>query len=685
MGQRHQLFVVASIAGRYRGLAAVHHQWLYGRGPLKACLRLLHIFSEPLNNRLLRHELLHAESLTEDEWTAKRNWEKPIIPFPFITTCLVLGTSYSPTDASETSNVSVEPFNLEFDEGDNNDGITVIDITEPAHPRYCFLALPYCETQAEPMIPLRAIDYLSAYYPRDKQPEGLVESFERYGLISTDSLKATWPRDDWGAYSEESTAQSTEANRTKADADDGKTAKAGRIRSLRKLSLAKTIDECLVSPNFTDDLDDVKLLPDFFPAIENRLRRNSEVIDQSPYGKQVLSMVLEGKTDVDLSSFKFLTDEEALQLVVDSQLEQTMETLDLSGSLHITSNLLSELGRSCEALKKIYLFNTPQIPLDAAYSALETRPDIELIHSGSFLEAFRPVNPTKIHTFKPHPDYSTFAPVIQILWVSSDGPELPRSDTGAVRWTGLDKNTTEPSRQGRPKPCWFSGNCFRSPRGGVVPLTDMRLSCKDTSRMLGAFLNFVLGLDSPWDRDFAGSMSTFGCGAAKTFAMMGEGLYEVRPIPARLYRYGKACYHSSGAQPPEFESIREGEWTVVVTSVGSVNKQEKYKAVNYAFVTRETDTHKLLIVNFPEFVKRTGLQQSSEAIAAWEREAAFLQKRTNETGMGFDVEVALEEEVTDLLAYADRHEEIRKENSLLNPRRSYEGDDDDDRPRGPPV
>lgn len=39
MGQRHQLFVIAKILGRYRGLAAVHHQWLYGSLALECKLK----------------------------------------------------------------------------------------------------------------------------------------------------------------------------------------------------------------------------------------------------------------------------------------------------------------------------------------------------------------------------------------------------------------------------------------------------------------------------------------------------------------------------------------------------------------------------------------------------------------------------------------------------------------------
>jgi len=43
MGQHHQIFIIAKIGARYRGLAALHHQWLYGASALKSESLLLSI------------------------------------------------------------------------------------------------------------------------------------------------------------------------------------------------------------------------------------------------------------------------------------------------------------------------------------------------------------------------------------------------------------------------------------------------------------------------------------------------------------------------------------------------------------------------------------------------------------------------------------------------------------------
>jgi hypothetical protein len=42
------------------------------------------------------------------------------VPFPFIATCLVLGASYSPEGYFHA--VSIEPFFMTYNQGDNNDG-----------------------------------------------------------------------------------------------------------------------------------------------------------------------------------------------------------------------------------------------------------------------------------------------------------------------------------------------------------------------------------------------------------------------------------------------------------------------------------------------------------------------------------------------------------------------------------
>lgn len=123
MGQRHQLFVIASILSKYRTLAAVHHQWLYGHTALRRCRGTLDLLKHPGSYIHLQEELKSAARHDEDYWGASNhNEDDKNVPFPFIMTCLMLGASFGPTDGY-ISRVSIEPFHMKYNEGDNNNGM----------------------------------------------------------------------------------------------------------------------------------------------------------------------------------------------------------------------------------------------------------------------------------------------------------------------------------------------------------------------------------------------------------------------------------------------------------------------------------------------------------------------------------------------------------------------------------
>jgi hypothetical protein len=218
MGQRHQLFVIAKIANRYRGLAVFHHQWLYGARALKQCLALLTIFSSPANRLAILQELAAARRHAESFWTKPSTYDDCEVPFPFISTCLLLGASFDVKDGYN-ANVTPEPFNMAFNGGDNNDGITIIDITDLSHVRYCFVLwtrceAPYYDNEVEgpqnvlEMRPLSGPTYLGAYYnakqrKRSAAFQSLMQQYDHWDLIEVDALANAWPNGKWlGADSE---------------------------------------------------------------------------------------------------------------------------------------------------------------------------------------------------------------------------------------------------------------------------------------------------------------------------------------------------------------------------------------------------------------------------------------------------------------------------------------------------
>ena len=205
MGQRHQLFVIASILGKYRNLAAIHHQWLYGATALKRCHRLVQIFQAIENRIPLEQELISARNHDEQFWKSdlRSSGRKAVIPFPMITTCLTLGASFDVMDGY-FHGVHIEPFGMNFDEGDNNNGITVIDISELHRVRYCFVDMygMESETRVPLMTPLLGSTYLWAYYDKNNKEHQemhghTIDKLEKWDLVDVAALRDTWPDGAW--------------------------------------------------------------------------------------------------------------------------------------------------------------------------------------------------------------------------------------------------------------------------------------------------------------------------------------------------------------------------------------------------------------------------------------------------------------------------------------------------------
>ena len=126
MGQKHQLFVIARINGKYRSLAAVHHQWLLGFSAAKQCLELLKIFSNSLNRIAVQEELKLASTYDAKFWERGEQIDHysdagRVPRFPFIMTCLCIGAGFEQTRGYQHS-VEVEPWLMQYDEGSNDNG-----------------------------------------------------------------------------------------------------------------------------------------------------------------------------------------------------------------------------------------------------------------------------------------------------------------------------------------------------------------------------------------------------------------------------------------------------------------------------------------------------------------------------------------------------------------------------------
>ncbi|KAJ3546570.1 hypothetical protein NMY22_g2003 [Coprinellus aureogranulatus] len=206
MGQRHQLFLIARVREapkdpkKYRCVAAFHHQWCYGKSPLRCVSRFKLLSGVKANADLIQRDL------DRYHLGLQRSSETPC---PYIS--FLGGMAFSIDMERRTiDNIHHLPASMGSKDGDNNDGITVIDISTPTDPKYCFAGVVDFE---EPIVeewpaPMSASEYLWTYEPQDLDPlscdwaqeedslnEAIIGRLASMPLLTLEVLAETWPHE----------------------------------------------------------------------------------------------------------------------------------------------------------------------------------------------------------------------------------------------------------------------------------------------------------------------------------------------------------------------------------------------------------------------------------------------------------------------------------------------------------
>ncbi|EJD35717.1 hypothetical protein AURDEDRAFT_188646 [Auricularia subglabra TFB-10046 SS5] len=187
MGQRHQIFVIARIQGRYRCIAAFHSQWLYGQMVVKAAARLIKAFINPMNARAIASELASLDELDTEAIAHADNddHENPAILCPYLTG-LCLTCSRVDMEEGRLYKLSLEDVHFLPSQLDNDDGYTCFDVTTEGLPQYCFW---WPGTG-----PLTAYEYLGD--ERDKQLDPSIYGIlGHWPILGLDILAEVWPDD----------------------------------------------------------------------------------------------------------------------------------------------------------------------------------------------------------------------------------------------------------------------------------------------------------------------------------------------------------------------------------------------------------------------------------------------------------------------------------------------------------
>ncbi|KAJ7904413.1 hypothetical protein B0H14DRAFT_3421196 [Mycena olivaceomarginata] len=367
MGQRHQVFLVARVVpsaggeARYRCVAAYHHQWCYGRLPLIAARRFLTLLKQKDNAKLVSEEV---RALQGKYGTGTSEPRLPDVPCPYTTFlmasswCVDLGKPIYGSGVSFKN--SVMEAHMGSTEGDNNDGITVFDITDSANPSYCFVSTFGLEAAVgvETRVPLSAEQYCRAYYPvptdnklkkegakeMEQDVQEKIDALRDERLMTLDVLAEAWPK-EYRYSAPTNPAEDTESSNLASNP----------IPSLVELSLKPAVEQA-VQTGETEGLEDLVWHPGKADLIKSILR------DQKPFpdsGVPLLTKVIQQQSDkssLDLSGFS-LTDSQLISLFSFPGVEK-VEVLDLSHNPNITTDALRQLLPATSKLRHLILLNT---------------------------------------------------------------------------------------------------------------------------------------------------------------------------------------------------------------------------------------------------------------------------------------------------------------------------------------
>ncbi|KAJ7179228.1 hypothetical protein C8R46DRAFT_1187614 [Mycena filopes] len=377
MGQRHQIFIVARVAAhgttaaRYRCVGAYHHQWCYGRLPLIAARRFLTLVKQKDNAQIIRDQLRAIQGKYGPGQTEPLMPEVPCAYPTFLMAsawCVDLEASYA---SGVSFRNSVLEASMGSSDGDNNDGITVFDITDPTNPAYCFVSIGGLESEVdvEPWVPLTAEQYVRAYYPvpdeKQKEKEGIkeneadvqmkIDALSGERLMTLDMLAEAWP-------SEYSAAASNATEESVTDA-------AG----------VESTATCE-----TDELEGLVWMPGKAHHIKSVLRGQIPFPDS---GISLLAKVLEHEAGsvsntIDLAGFS-LSDSQFTSVLTATGTDK-VEILELSHNSNITVDTLRKVLSMSPKLRRLVLLNT-QISEEQIHQLLIDEPQLfysieELVH-----------------------------------------------------------------------------------------------------------------------------------------------------------------------------------------------------------------------------------------------------------------------------------------------------------------
>lgn len=615
------VFIVAKVGDRYRTFCSIQQYFLHVT-LAERCLRLIKIFEEPENRIPIQQELLLAQDKPEEFWAPEDQCQACCpFPFPYLATCLILGTSFDPADGFIDHAKIFYP-GQEFDRLQNSDAVTIIDISEPHNVRYCFVGYNPYSLPVPLMTPISAASHLfdsfdgdgerndeeggeeggegeeesgedSDYEEEcDEDSEGeedgevdayheeaddddipqthshdspvewartIAKGFEGRQLMSIHSLNSTWPRETWRGLVEASNDSTDQALRS-----------SSQVTSLRTLALDKLIETALTDPGFDmswiSELAD--LLEDFLPRLRDSLYNYSVDLAPSPTSIRVIVRAFQDVPGFRLGAFHEFEMDDYLSVIAGLQQKAKLSTLNLSGSAKLDLEGLERILQYTSSLKTLYLMDNPSLSLQSVLDILhENRLSVtNLYHPdlfGLFLHHRARMPLPDEYQMKFLTGASTKSPAIQILWVFTCASELDEYNCRScgVHW---DKFTADIRARGKNSD--FSSYDSPGLNYGRFSLKHSLISPSKLVTGMSQFAEFSLNNKS-WTRH---SYDSYAQAAATSFAMAPSSVKgsknQVGPVPLMLSIDPLSPMKIIDDSAPEylFSTLVPGDWSLLI-------------------------------------------------------------------------------------------------------------------------
>ncbi|KAF7301373.1 hypothetical protein MIND_00702500 [Mycena indigotica] len=354
MGQRHQIFLVARVvahgenAARYRCVGAYHHQWCYGRLPLMGARRFITLLKQKDNAKIVKAEIDAIQGQYGKE-NLPRNVDYVPCPYSLFLVssafCIDLENNYA---SGVTFQHAILDARMGSFDGDNNDGITVFDITDPTNPAYCHV-------RSRRKGPLSGEEYVRAYYSQHTElpqnPQALAEELDVRAkidalrgerLMTINVLAEAWPEE----YQAENAQPMDEEQKPRQP-----------LPTLVELTLGPAVEHGLKTGEL-EMLQDMVWHPGKAGAMWPVLQQ------QNPFPEVGMPLLIEvvqqqvptTATELDLSGFS-LSNQQILTVLEQSKIDD-LQLLDLSHNPNISVDVIRLVLGQYPNLRRLILLGT---------------------------------------------------------------------------------------------------------------------------------------------------------------------------------------------------------------------------------------------------------------------------------------------------------------------------------------